>query len=70
MYRTSQVQYWCPLLAANGITLFSLAGPFGFFETIEVAMGGEYPPAGSGTEVYPYLRQCGVDTVFAEIGVL
>jgi len=30
VYRTSQVQYWCPLLAANGITLFSLAGPFGF----------------------------------------
>ena len=33
-------------------------------------MGGEYPPAGSGTEVYPYLRQCGVDTVFAEIEVM
>jgi hypothetical protein len=33
-------------------------------------MGGEYPPAGSATEVYPYLRQCGMDTVFAEIGVL
>jgi hypothetical protein len=33
-------------------------------------MGGEYPPAGSGTEVYPYLRQCGVDTVLAETGVL
>jgi len=43
---------------------------FRFFETTEVAMGGEYPPAGSGTEVYPYLRQCGMDTVFAEIGVL
>ena len=24
-----KVQYWCLLLAANGITLFSLAGPFG-----------------------------------------
>jgi hypothetical protein len=43
---------------------------FRFFETIEVSMGGEYPPAGSGTEVYPYLRQCGVDTVFAEIEVM
>ena len=43
---------------------------FRFFETIEVAMGGQYPPAGSGPEVYPYLRQCGMDTVFAEIGVL
>jgi hypothetical protein len=29
-YRTSEVQYWCLLLAANGITLFSLVGPFGF----------------------------------------
>ena len=29
-------------------------------------MGGEYPPAGSGSEVYPYLRQCGMDSVFAE----
>ena len=43
---------------------------FRVFETIEVAMGGEYPPAGSATEVYPYLRQCGMDTVFAEIRVL
>lgn len=43
---------------------------FRVFETIEVAMGGEYPPAGSATEVYPYLRQCGMDTVFAEVGVL
>ena len=43
---------------------------FRFFETIEVVLGGEYSPAGSGTEVYPYLRQCGVDTVFAEIGLL
>jgi hypothetical protein len=43
---------------------------FRFFETIEVAMGGEYAPAGSGTEVYPYLCQCGMDRVFAEIGVL
>jgi hypothetical protein len=43
---------------------------FRFFETIEVAMGREYPPAGSGIEVYPYLRQCGMDTVFAEIWVL
>ena len=25
-----EVQYWCLLLAANGITLFSLAGLFGF----------------------------------------
>ena len=25
---------------------------FRLFETIEVALGGEYPPAGSGTEVY------------------
>jgi hypothetical protein len=33
-------------------------------------MGGQYPPAGCGPEVYPYLRQCGMDTVFAEIGVL
>jgi hypothetical protein len=33
-------------------------------------MGGESPLAGSGTEVYPYLRQCGMDMVFAEIGVL
>ena len=40
-YRTSEVQYWCLLLAANGITLFSLVGPFGFSETIEVAMGRE-----------------------------
>jgi hypothetical protein len=43
---------------------------FRFFETIELTMGKEYPPAGSGTEVYPYLRQCSVDTVFAEVGVL
>ncbi len=27
------------------------ARSFRFFETIEVAMGGEYPLAGSGTEV-------------------
>ena len=33
-------------------------------------MGGEDTPAGSGTEVYRYLRQCGMDTVFAEIAVL
>jgi hypothetical protein len=33
-------------------------------------MGREYPPAGSSIEVYPYLRQCGMDTVFAEIWVL
>ena len=43
---------------------------FRLFETIEVAMGREYPPAGSGTEVYPYLRQCGMDRIFDEIGVL
>jgi hypothetical protein len=29
-------------------------------------MGGEYPPAGSANEVYPYLPQCGMDPVFAE----
>ena len=29
-------------------------------------MGGEYLPAGSGTEVHPYLRQFSMDTVFAE----
>src|SRR5918993_2206241 len=28
--RASEVQYWCLLLAANGITLFSLVDPFGF----------------------------------------
>ena len=33
-------------------------------------MGGEYSPAGSGAQVYAYLRQCGMDTVFAEIAVL
>ena len=30
-----------------------LGRSFRYFETIEVAMGGEYPPAGSGIEVYP-----------------
>lgn len=71
MYRTSEVQYWCLLLlAANGHHSVLPGRSFRVFETIEVAMGGEYPPAGSATEVYPYLRQCGMDTVFADIGVL
>ena len=29
MVDVPEVQYWCLLLAANGITLFSLAGLFG-----------------------------------------
>jgi hypothetical protein len=41
-----------------------------FFETIEVATGGDYPPAGCANEVYPFLRQCAMDTLFAQIGVL
>jgi hypothetical protein len=47
-----------------------LEGSFGLFETVELTVGGEYPPARSGTQVYSYLRQGGVDAVFPEVGVL
>src|SRR5215207_7788223 len=58
-----------PSRGERHLALF-LDGAFGLFETVEYAVGGEYPPAGAGAEVYSYLRQGGVDAVFAEVWVL
>jgi hypothetical protein len=44
--------------------------PFGLLQAVELAVESENPAAGAGAEVDADLRQGGVDTELAEVGVL